>query len=100
MTGVVHVGQPFVAVPSEPGYSWFWRFSRQTCPSACEPKPLISRSYLRTVCGSLRPCTTGPKNLRCTSKHGPHVSTQPTLSPSPFTCRNISAGVTPSVGDV
>ena len=32
-TGVVHVGQPLVFVPSEPGYSWSLRFSKHTWPS-------------------------------------------------------------------
>ena len=58
------LGQPFVAVPSEPGYVWSRRFSRQTCPSACEPKPLTSTSYLITVRGSLSSCARGAKNCR------------------------------------
>ena len=34
----------------------------------------------------------------CEYQHGPQLRTQPTLSPSPFTWRNMSAGVTPCVG--
>src|SRR5262245_61493599 len=46
INGVVQVGQPLVFVPSEPGYVWSRRFSRQTWPSASLPKPLTSTSYL------------------------------------------------------
>ena len=57
-------------------------------------------SYLITVRGSLRVSASGAKNCRWWSNPGPHVSTLPTLSPSPFTCRNMSDGSTPSLGDV
>ena len=61
---VVQVGQPLVDVPSEFGYVWTFRFSRQTCPNAAEPKPLISKSYLSSVVASLIWWTAGWKNWR------------------------------------
>ena len=63
MTGIVHVGQPLL-LPSAPGYVCSFRLSRQTWPSACEPKPLTSMSYLMSVSGSLRLSAAGAKNCR------------------------------------
>jgi len=40
----------------------------------------------------------GREELPLVIEARPQVSTQPTFNPSPLTCKNMSAGVTPCVG--
>ena len=60
----LQLGQPAVFDPFEPGYVWLSRSNKQTCPRAAEPKPLISKSYLRMVLASLTSSATGAKKRR------------------------------------
>ena len=64
LTNVVQVGHPLVFVPSDPGYVWSRRLSRQTWPRFWEPNPLTSTSYFSTVNGSDSLWAPGSKNCR------------------------------------